>query len=473
MSQSGNLEHVHLTLDRTGGKSLGFSICQYDFQSTALALFVEDVVAGGIAANTEMIYDGDQIMKINGTSVDSFFDYDAAMDAITSSTKVQFELKPDDELPDYGSGIAKLLAASTKRSMSKPKRRSSVSSRAAAVAGGGGLGAHTGKFTPSTTTSTTKKKKKKAICLYDYTPDAGVDDELAFAKGDVLDTLEEIDEDGFVLAAHIQGTNKGKPGIVTGMTPSNFLKFLEDVVIERPSLSVGFGLQLVTLETAMDTESEKTIVGSVEPGSPADGILEEFDDVIIVNGKLLRDLTHDAAVHEMARSLKIKISVARPAARKKGKKAVALYDYTPDKSVYLLEQDIADGLDDELAFVKGDVLEMLEEIDQDGFVLAAHIQGTNKGKRGMAPSNFLNFLEDVVIERPSTSVGFGFGLGEKESGEMIISSIASGSPSDGILQSLDEVICLNGKLMRDLTHSAAVKEISRVLKLSVRVARPA
>lgn len=192
MSQSGHLEHhVHLTLDRTGGKSLGFSICQYyDFQSTALALFVEDVVAGGIAANTEMIYDGDQIMKINGTSVDSFFDYDAAMDAITSSTKVQFELKPDDELPDYGSGIAKLLAASTKRSMSKPKRRSSVSSRAAAVAGGGGLGAHTGKFTPSTTTSTIKKKKKKAICLYDYTPDAGVDNELAFAKGDVLETLE-------------------------------------------------------------------------------------------------------------------------------------------------------------------------------------------------------------------------------------------------------------------------------------------
>lgn len=252
MSQSGHLEHhVHLTLDRTGGKSLGFSICQYyDFQSTALALFVEDVVAGGIAANTEMIYDGDQIMKINGTSVDSFFDYDAAMDAITSSTKVQFELKPDDELPDYGSGIAKLLAASTKRSMSKPKRRSSVSSRAAAVAGGGGLGAHTGKFTPSTTTSTIKKKKKKAICLYDYTPDAGVDNELAFAKGDVLETLEEIDEDGFVLAAHIQGTSKGK----RGMAPSNFLNFLEDVVIERPANTSESSGEMISRDPNMSVE---------------------------------------------------------------------------------------------------------------------------------------------------------------------------------------------------------------------------
>ena len=249
---------LHVMLNRSGGASFGFDIVNYaDDDAPELALYIGSVLPGGIAASTGMIHVGDQVMKINGTAVDTFFDHDAAIAALCAKERLVFELKPDDELPEYATVIAN------------------------AVANQG-------------------KKKQTAIALYDY--DTAEDDELSFRAGDIVEMLEEeFDEVGWTPCTHIQGANRGKTGLVC----YNFIAFLEDLVVERLGTYVSFGIGFGTCDGG------EAIVTGVTAGSPSDGILEANDQIVVLNGKLMCDLTHEAATAEIARSLKLLVSVRR------------------------------------------------------------------------------------------------------------------------------------------------------------------
>ena len=67
---------------------------------------------------------------------------------------------------------------------------------------------------------------------------------------------------------------------------------------------------------------------------------------------------------------------------------IAKFDYDPDQGPNVDENGVPYD-DEELTLRVDDIIRTIGEIDEDGFYMAEQIQGPNKGKQGLVPSNFI------------------------------------------------------------------------------------
>lgn len=71
---------------------------------------------------------------------------------------------------------------------------------------------------------------------------------------------------------------------------------------------------------------------------------------------------------------------------------VVEHDYDPN------EHSPNDEVDDELHIRIGQVLEILGDVDEDGFYPAVHIEGEMEGTEGLVPSNYVSALEGEPVD---------------------------------------------------------------------------
>ena len=104
------------------------------------------------------------------------------------------------------------------------------------------------------------------VVLYDYDPASGPnddDDELTLKEGERLEALGEVDEDGFLLAMHLDGPDEGKQGHV----PSTFIELSGD---------------------AEDIATATALVKVLYDYDPNTGPNEEEDELTIREGQIVR-----------------------------------------------------------------------------------------------------------------------------------------------------------------------------------------
>eukprot|EP00041_Stephanoeca_diplocostata_P035561 m.1258860 g.1258860 ORF g.1258860 m.1258860 type:complete len:2861 (-) comp24723_c1_seq1:425-9007(-) len=248
-----------------------------------------------------------------------------------------------------------------------------------------------------------------------------------------------IDRRGSISKAHPQQAAKmllrrdsiGRPTILlpTG-TPDELT-----VVLERATMESSFGFGLGTT-----TDGEK-VVTKVSEGGIAVGKVEVSDVIKRVNGRDIKAMPHPDVVALVCSSTVVELVVHRVAGPGAPSDESAA-DFDKRASITTVAPTVGDR-----------IMQRRDSI----------------GRRVMQiPAGPIQALE-VVLERPTMSSSFGFGIGTTTEGEKIVTKISDGGIAEGKLTVSDAILAVNGISVRDLDHNGVIALIceSTTLKLDV------
>eukprot|EP00040_Diaphanoeca_grandis_P010483 m.53666 g.53666 ORF g.53666 m.53666 type:complete len:210 (+) comp21797_c0_seq1:152-781(+) len=195
-----------------------------------------------------------------------------------------------------------------------------------------------------------------------------------------------------------------------------------DVVRKNKKTSFGFGIG--TAETG------EKVVTHVNDDGPGAGKLLTEDNIYMINGVLVKPLTHDELIQLVLKNTTLKMEVQREAAA----------SASPPPATVTRHYDNLRST--------ADIMVPMEGMDTTG--------------------------EQVTVSRPDLSTSFGFQLiriGDEPNDS--VKHVTYGSPSDGLLQIGDTIIVVNGKRSDELTHEQVIEEIVKGLSVTFIVGRVA
>jgi hypothetical protein len=175
--------------------------------------------------------------------------------------------------------------------------------------------------------------------------------ELGFAAGSILFAVGEIDEDGFLPAADVNGGS--------GLAPANFLVAANaaDAAAAQAAFASNANLPVINLDAyPVPTEAEDNLSA---PAESPQAVAPATNITAMVDSDHVDEAT--AQPHTM----------------------VALYSYDPATS------SPNEDYSAELSLTEGQVLLVFGEPDEDGYYMAEI-----NGRRGLIPSNFVEEMVD-------------------------------------------------------------------------------
>jgi len=200
-------------------------------------------------------------------------------------------------------------------------------------------------------------------------------------------------------------------------------KVSDVVTISRTNVDASWGMSFGTADQHLIHS-----VTEVKDSSPCFGKLQQHDEIVTVNDKDGMSMTHGNVIQEFKESTEVVLAICR------------------HNSFEAYSTDVEERV-------------------------ATAVETAKTSRFHKRPDvSFQNMT--VHLNRDSTDVSYGFGLGEDDNSETFISMITVGGLADGKLQENDKVIAVGQTLIKGMAHNDIVGMITSEVAVSLTLERP-
>lgn len=233
------------------------------------------------------------------------------------------------------------------------------------------------------------------------------------------------------------------------------------------------------------------IVHYVTPGSMADAVLEEDDEIDIVDKELANKMSHDALVSLMTKSKTMTLQITRThdhyvdVVLTKVNDSFGLSVGSQDQS-HIFVSDVVPGGAADGKIEPGDIIVAINGTLVGSLMHQEAVDSISSGEKvrltvcrseeskAMAAANLENKLAKhvvhVTITRESTSAPFGIGVGEAVDGSHIISETSEAAESAGLWVA-DQLLEVNDKNVDTMKHDKLIEFMSEFTTLNMKLNR--